>query len=663
MSNLFPLDLSDVLFKPFVFRQKHYDIMNGSQNENSGILNSVTQRLTQLFASSSAIDNLFEKMFLKAVKNGETYVIEKKKNITLNTSTNTLNLPNNTQHNNVRITTYDVDRKDQIINAIIIQKLINSVIENDQEVALTLQNKNLMARVPKLLGCFRYENKVMIIEDINSSVKTLGYVLDNVNYITYTNKTDGTKSNEIDSYDRISNRFLINQQMCLTMLQLHNLFNYLKTKLNFCHRNIYDFENILMLSEDSQIITIEKNINNVNYQVTIPSGIVYTHCYLCNFMNAIVDFEPRCSSIRSFSGTLGNFYKNKLLPFFAEKILPVFALKASNPEIAQMLLNYTKFIFKEYCLEKSNKSNEFILLPGEWLEKQRGANLNENKALYDEIFEINNLNLFPTKIQMFAVGVYAALLKDVPTKYICTQPLKFDKMNSLSQGGFGKVFQANRIGDNDTNYVIKTIQIPIPHVSATTSIDLIRSEYINYIYFMETCLDYICSLECIYIDEQNKTLNIVQKYCGNTLDKELLIKNSTISNKQKLKWCAQFLNGLKCIHDKGLVHYDIKPQNLVVDNNKIKFIDFGSVAKNEKGRVYTEDFVHPSNKTTYGRIIFNIKNDYYAAYKVVDLILNEFNHEKKDKLLTLLRGEGGIYGTNVLDVCLNLLRDMVVTTR
>ena len=41
------------------------------------------------------------------------------------------------------------------------------------------------------------------------------------------------------------------------------------------------------------------------------------------------------------------------------------------------------------------------------------------------------------------------------------------------------------------------------------------------------------------------------------------------------------LNGISCINDKHVTHFDLKPDNILVENNIPKIIDFGSAFSNE----------------------------------------------------------------------------------
>ena len=72
-----------------------------------------------------------------------------------------------------------------------------------------------------------------------------------------------------------------------------------------------------------------------------------------------------------------------------------------------------------------------------------------------------------------------------------------------------------------------------------------------------------------------KTIYIQMEYCeGKTLREA--IDNKILSIEQKWKLITQILEGVRFIHSKGLIHRDLKPGNIFLDNNyNAKIGDFG----------------------------------------------------------------------------------------
>ena len=66
------------------------------------------------------------------------------------------------------------------------------------------------------------------------------------------------------------------------------------------------------------------------------------------------------------------------------------------------------------------------------------------------------------------------------------------------------------------------------------------------------------------------------EYCnGGDLYKELNVKKKTFAEAEIIDFLAQFINGYKLLLQKGIVHRDIKPQNILLHNNIYKICDFG----------------------------------------------------------------------------------------
>ena len=70
---------------------------------------------------------------------------------------------------------------------------------------------------------------------------------------------------------------------------------------------------------------------------------------------------------------------------------------------------------------------------------------------------------------------------------------------------------------------------------------------------------------------------IQMEYCSGMTLKDLLDNQSRVINRQEnLHLFKQLLNGLKHIHEKGLIHRDIKPANIFINEQQVlKIGDFG----------------------------------------------------------------------------------------
>ena len=80
-----------------------------------------------------------------------------------------------------------------------------------------------------------------------------------------------------------------------------------------------------------------------------------------------------------------------------------------------------------------------------------------------------------------------------------------------------------------------------------------------------------------YQEAHNTVLAIVTDFCENgDLSKYLKIQGKSPDPYKRLQWFQQLANGLKYIHSQGIVHRDIKPQNVLVsDEETLKIADVG----------------------------------------------------------------------------------------
>ncbi len=118
---------------------------------------------------------------------------------------------------------------------------------------------------------------------------------------------------------------------------------------------------------------------------------------------------------------------------------------------------------------------------------------------------------------------------------------------------------------------------------------------------------------------------------GDTLAQ--IIKNNGITKlPQKIDILRQILNGLQYVHDKGLVHRDLKPDNIMVGNrnNNVKIIDFGlaiSDAFPDNLKVAgTPKYMSPEQRS-------NAKNaDKLSDIYAFGIIMKEFLGEESSKI-------------------------------
>ncbi|KAG3293128.1 NIMA related kinase 5 [Ictidomys tridecemlineatus] len=147
---------------------------------------------------------------------------------------------------------------------------------------------------------------------------------------------------------------------------------------------------------------------------------------------------------------------------------------------------------------------------------------------------------------------------------------KFDMIKIIGEGAFGKAYLAKEKLDSK-HCVIKEInfaKMPIQDKEASKKevILLAKMKHPNIVTFFSSF-------------QENSRLFIVMEYCdGGDLAKRILRQRGVLfSEDQILGWFVQISLGLKHIHDRKILHRDIKSQNIFLSKNGMvaKLGDFG----------------------------------------------------------------------------------------
>jgi serine/threonine protein kinase len=192
--------------------------------------------------------------------------------------------------------------------------------------------------------------------------------------------------------------------------------------------------------------------------------------------------------------------------------------------------------------------------------------------------------------------------------------------DTIGEGSFGKVYKFNYRGNS---YILKEIKAGMKHEG------LLIREIINH--SMANTSKYVCHIECIKYPHDYSKLYIIQEYCGISLSSKL---DTDYTEVEATKWSEQLMRGVLDIHNVGVVHLDIKPDNLVVDRSgNLKIIDFGIslhkeqyLARDYRGVAGTPSFI-PTRSIGNNRVDY--RNDSYAVGKTLELIWKKFDTNEK----------------------------------
>lgn len=146
---------------------------------------------------------------------------------------------------------------------------------------------------------------------------------------------------------------------------------------------------------------------------------------------------------------------------------------------------------------------------------------------------------------------------------------------------------------------------------------------------------------------------------GTNMLNELANNNYSINNQQHIdilmKWINDIDTSLKCLHDKGIMHRDVKIDNIIIrkDNNRAVLIDYGLSCKylSSCPQKYFSNYTSPLKKKTMQNntktIEIEMANDFYslgilildALSKMIELRNDYPNKKLFSEKLTTPQGE------------------------
>ncbi|XP_018520937.1 serine/threonine-protein kinase Nek3 isoform X3 [Lates calcarifer] len=154
----------------------------------------------------------------------------------------------------------------------------------------------------------------------------------------------------------------------------------------------------------------------------------------------------------------------------------------------------------------------------------------------------------------------------------------------IGEGSFGRALLVH-CKSNQEKYVVKEIQLPKNQskleISRREAILLSRMKHPNIVAFREAF-------------EADDLLCIVMEYCsgGDLLQRIQQQKNTQFCIDDILRWFAQMCAGAKHIHDKRVLHRDLKSKNIfLAENGTVKLGDFGSACILNSSKAYAHTYV------------------------------------------------------------------------
>jgi serine/threonine protein kinase len=164
---------------------------------------------------------------------------------------------------------------------------------------------------------------------------------------------------------------------------------------------------------------------------------------------------------------------------------------------------------------------------------------------------------------------------------------KYNYIKDLGSGGFGRVFLAKEKVSN--RYVA---------IKELKNTDKVEQEDIIHEIEIISKFDHPNIVNYYHHFWQNDKLFLVMEYCvGGSLRNKL--DNGKINASVALAWIQTLASCLRSVHKKGIIHHDIKPDNILFSRNGvIKISDFGIANKDIGTRSYMSPEIFLWDKST-----------------------------------------------------------------
>ncbi|XP_023817579.1 serine/threonine-protein kinase Nek3 [Oryzias latipes] len=161
---------------------------------------------------------------------------------------------------------------------------------------------------------------------------------------------------------------------------------------------------------------------------------------------------------------------------------------------------------------------------------------------------------------------------------------KYTQLKVVGEGSFGRAVLVQWISTQE-KYVVKEIQLPKNESklrdSRKEAILLSRMKHPNIVAFREAF-------------EMTDLLCIVMEYCsgGDLLQRIQQQKATNFCTENILRWFAQMCAGAQHIHDKRVLHRDLKSKNIfLTGDGSVKLGDFGSACVLNSSKAYAHAYV------------------------------------------------------------------------
>jgi serine/threonine protein kinase len=181
---------------------------------------------------------------------------------------------------------------------------------------------------------------------------------------------------------------------------------------------------------------------------------------------------------------------------------------------------------------------------------------------------------------------------------------KYKVLKKLGSGGFGTIYLA------EDTFLKSQRALKIPHRIGTDTEKLLQESVLQ-----SKLLDHPHIVKLLAVDIIDGTIIMVMEYIRGTDIETLIDEEEKLSIKTSLRYLKQILSALEFAHKHKVIHRDIRPSNILIDDqNNIKITDFGtSTLLNDKQyattRIGSPPYMAPEQFE--GKAVFS--SDIYSA--------------------------------------------------
>lgn len=219
-------------------------------------------------------------------------------------------------------------------------------------------------------------------------------------------------------------------------------------------------------------------------------------------------------------------------------------------------------------------------------------------------------------IRLIGEGGYGCVIQPVVNgKYLKTYVQYTDRDSK----DIGKLFMEKRHFDAELKLLLGIQKIDV-HSKFTVKLKGANS-------FRSNLLNSTIT-RCLETDEMSEVYQIVMEYGGKDVN---TLPDKSIPFKVFIKYFKTFLEGLKTFHSYDMIHYDIKPANILVSPNKLSLIDFGisihvdkMYSSENKGRL-SDFYVYHAPESFMAYLLLNDKQSQSSFQNHLDTVVREMD--------------------------------------